>query len=82
MILRALHDNIVIQMDEVTKSSSILVGISDISTTGQIVSVGPNVKELKEGQRVHFGDRKPVSINGKVSNFVVISENDIFAVLE
>jgi len=82
MNLRPLHDNIVIEIDPPKSASSILAVSGDAASTGTIVAVGPKVIELAIGMRVHFGDRKPVAINNKQTNYVIIAENDIFAVLQ
>jgi len=82
MNLRPLHNNIVIEIDQPKSASSILVVSGDAVTTGTIVATGPKVEELEVGMRVHFGDRKPVTINNKPTNYVIIAENDIFAVLQ
>jgi chaperonin GroES len=86
MIVKPLHDKVLVaegKKDTVTDSGIILDGRGLGNTTpGIIVAVGPDVKEVKEGDTVYldWSKGKPVTVNG--AQRVMISEKEIIAVLE
>ena len=86
MIVKPLKDNVLIgegKKDTVTDSGIILDrrGLGN-TTPGIVVAVGPDVKEVKEGDTVYLDWSKssPVNIDGVER--VMISEKEIIAVLE
>ena len=86
MIVKPLKDNVLIgegKKDTVTDSGIILDrrGLGN-TTPGIVVAVGPDVKEVKEGDTVYLDWSKssPVNIDGVER--VMISESEIIAVLE
>ena len=86
MIIKPLHDKLLIaegKKDTTTESGIILDGRGLGNTTpGIVLAIGPDVKEVKEGDTVYLDWSKssPVTVNG--AQRVMISESEIIAVLE
>jgi chaperonin GroES len=86
MIVKPLKDKVLIaegKKDTTTESGIILDGRGLGNTTpGIVVAVGPDVKEVKEGDTVYLDWSKssPVNIDG--AQRVMISEKEIIAVIE
>ena len=86
MNIRPLYDKVLIaegKKDTVTDSGIILDGRGLGNTTpGIVIAIGPDVKEVKEGDTVYLDWSKssPVSVGG--AQRVMISECEIIAVLE
>jgi len=90
MDIKPMRDCIFVKPDSAeTKSAGGLV-IPDFSqkrpTTGTILAVGPLVKELKEGQRVVFGEfsgaREVMQWDKDEVELMIMTEEDILAVEE
>jgi chaperonin GroES len=86
MSIRPLHDKVLIaegKKDTVTDSGIILDsrGLGN-TTPGIVIAVGPDVKEVKEGDTVYldWGKSSPVSVEG--AQRVMIQEKEIIAILE
>lgn len=83
-LVRTIKDKIVIRADlEVRKLSSIIaVTEKKLTFVGTVLLVGPEVKEIKVGDRVHYGnDRKPIKVDTEHEDIIVIREQDVFVVV-
>jgi co-chaperonin GroES (HSP10) len=86
MIVKPLQDKVLIaegKKDTVTDSGIILDGRGLGNTTpGIVLAVGPDVKEVKEGDQVYldWSKSKPVTVDG--AQRVMIQEKEIIAVIE
>jgi chaperonin GroES len=82
MRVRPLKDNVVVEQisKEKTTSSGIVLSTvdRDAQTEGKVLSVGPDVEYVKEGDRVIVDWSK----SAKAGNFWFIKEQFIVAVLE
>ncbi len=81
MSLKVLRDLVAIRVEVETKNDSLLYVPADQQTRGHIFAVGPDVKELKVGDYVDFGPRKPQKIDTDKEDAVIIKEDDIFVVI-
>jgi chaperonin GroES len=86
MIVKPLKDKVLIaegKKDTTTESGIILDGRGLGNTTpGIIVAVGPDVKEVKEGDTVYLDWSKSSPVNVDGAQRVMISEKEIIAVIE
>lgn len=86
MSVRPLHDKVLIaegKKDTATESGIILDSRGMGNTTpGIVLAIGPDVKEVKEGDTVYldWSKAKPVTVDG--AQRVMISEKEIIAVVE
>jgi co-chaperonin GroES (HSP10) len=86
MSVRPLQDKVLIaegKKDTMTDSGIILDGRGLGNTTpGIVLAVGPDVKEVKEGDTVYldWAKSKPVTVDG--AQRVMIQEKEIIAVIE
>ena len=95
MNLKPLHDNVVIKpisMDETTKSGIVLPSTVDreIPEEGEVIAVGPGkqldtgqrfIMEVQVGNKVMFKKYSPDEIKIEDKEYLVISENDILAII-
>ena len=86
MIVKPLKDKVLIaegKKDTVTDSGIILDrrGLGN-TTPGIVVAVGPDVKEVKEGDTVYLDWSKSSPVNVDGVERVMISEKEIFALIE
>ena len=86
MIVKPLKDKVLIaegKKDTTTDSGIILDGRGLGNTTpGIVVAVGPDVKEVKEGDTVYLDWSKSSPVNVDGAQRVMISEKEIIAVIE
>jgi len=86
MIVKPLKDKVLIaegKKDTTTESGIILDGRGLGNTTpGIVVAVGPDVKEVKEGDAVYLDWSKSSPVNVDGAQRVMISEKEIIAVIE
>ena len=86
MIVKPLKDKVLIaegKKDTVTDSGIILDGRGLGNTTpGVVLAIGPDVKEVKDGDTVYLDWSKSSPINVDGAQRVMISESEIIAVLE
>ena len=86
MSIRPLHDKVLIaegKKDTITESGIILDGRGLGNTTpGIVVAVGPDVKEIKEGDTVYLDWSKSSPVNVDGAQRVMIQEKEIIAILE
>jgi len=86
MIVKPLKDKVLIaegKKDTATESGIILDGRGLGNTTpGIVVAVGPDVKEVKEGDNVYLDWSKSSPVNVDGAQRVMISEKEIIAVIE
>ena len=86
MSVRPLHDKVLIaegKKDTMTDSGIILDGRGLGNTTpGIVLAVGPDCKEVEEGDTVYldWAKSKPVTVDG--AQRVMIQEKEIIAVIE
>lgn len=81
MSIKVLRDLVAIRVEETQSQSSLVYTPPEQQTRGIIFAVGPDVKELKVGDRVDFGPRKPQKIDSDKEDAVIIREDDIYVVL-
>lgn len=81
-MVKAIEDRIFIKLDDEEKPSGLILSdeIRNPRTTGVVVSVGPLVKAVKEGEHVlfHVFDELPTPDK----NIVVVREMSILGVFE
>jgi len=86
MIVKPLKDKVLIaegKKDTTTESGIFLDGRGLGNTTsGIVVAVGPDVKEVKEGDTVYLDWSKSSPVNVDGAQRVMISEKEIIAVIE
>ena len=86
LIVTPLKDKVLIaegKKDTVTDSGIVLDGRGLGNTTpGIVLAVGPDVKEVKEGNTVYLDWSKSSPINVDGAQRVMISEKEIIAVIE
>ena len=86
MIVKPLKDKVLIaegKKDTTTESGIILDGRGLGNTTpGIVVAIGPDVKEVKEGDTVYLDWSKSSPVNVDGAQRVMISEKEIIAVIE
>ena len=86
MIVKPLKEKVLIaegKKDTTTESGIILDGRGLGNTTpGIVVAVGPDVKEVKEGDTVYLDWSKSSPVNVDGAQRVMISEKEIIAVIE
>lgn len=87
MIVKPLNKNVLIaqvERETATDSGIILQGSTGSSNTasGKVLAVGPDCKEVKEGDTVYldWAKSKPVTVDG--AQRVMIQEKEIIAVIE
>lgn len=84
-IVRTIGSNVVIRADlETRKLSNVIQALEKkLTFIGTVICIGPDVKEIKVGERVHYGnDRKPLKIDTANEDVVIVKEQDIFVVVE
>jgi len=94
-MIKPIKDNVVIKKDDFetkTKSGIVLPdSAKEKSQTGEIVAIGTGktlengeIKELevKVGDRVYFSKYSGTEININDKEYLIISENDILAIIE
>lgn len=70
-------------VDKVTKAGIILPGMNkdeEKPTNGVVLSVGADVKTVKNGDKVHFNKYTAVELKEGDSKFYVLKEEDIYVV--
>lgn len=96
MKVKPLHDNVVVEPireEEATKSGIVLPETveKERPEKGKVIEVGPGKLDekgnrsqmsVKEGDEVIFKKFSPEEINVDDKEYLIISENDILAVLE
>jgi len=83
-LIATIGSNLVIRSDnEHKRLSNTIVAVDKKSTfVGTVLLVGPDVKQIKVGDRVHYGnDRIPIKVDQDVANIIVIQEKDVFVVV-
>jgi len=84
-MLKPLRDRVVVQPNVRKMSDLIIVQNKEPFNEGTILSVGPNVREVKPGDFIKYGNGDYLSwpthiIDGEI--FQIIQEADICAVVE
>jgi len=83
--IRPLAKRILVKRCEAAqKIGAILLpeGAKEKPKEGEIVAIGPEQKGLKVGERVLFGAYAGVQVSSDEGDFLVMSEEDILAVVE
>lgn len=80
MMLKAVMDRIIVRLDEKETSKLILNDKMFIQNQGTVVSVGPQVTQVKTGEHIvfHRFDELPLTQD----NLVVIRESSLLAVCD
>lgn len=81
MSIKVLRDLVAIRVEEPKSTSSLIQVTPEAPTRGVVFAVGPDVKEIRVGDCVDFGMRKPQKIDTDKEDAVIIKEDDIFVVL-
>ena len=84
MSIKPLADRVVAKKEAETKTtaSGILLGeAKEKSNLAVIESVGPDVKEVKKGNRIIYRDYSATEIKIDNEEYLVIKEEDILATL-
>jgi chaperonin GroES len=84
MSIKPLADRVVAKKEAETKTtaSGILLGeAKEKSNLAVIESVGPDVKEVKKGDRIIYRDYSATEIKIDNEEYLVIKEEDILATL-
>lgn len=77
-----LHDYVIIQVDDYEKKKGELYQAEQWKTlppTGIVLEVGPEVKQVKEGDKVHF--LRFAAIDGLEEKERICRERDIISIL-
>lgn len=84
--MKPLRNEVIIQAvkQEVTTASGIVLpdAIPPKQTTGIIIAVGKDVKEVKENNNVLFGEHSYVELSINENNVLFIKESNILAILD
>lgn len=84
MSIKPLADRVVAKKEAETKTtaSGILLGeAKEKSNLAVIESVGPDVKEVKKGDRIVYRDYSATEIKIASEEYLIIKEEDILATL-
>jgi len=84
MSIKPLADRVVAKKEAETKTtaSGILLGeAKEKSNLAVIESVGPDVKEVKKGDRIVYRDYSATEIKINSEEYLIIKEEDILATL-
>jgi len=84
-LTRTVGSKIVIRADLQHRVLSQALNITEEKPTfiGTVIVTGPEVKHIKVGDRVHYGnDRQPIKIDTNKADVVIINEDDVFVVIE
>jgi len=84
MSIKPLADRVVAKKDAATSTtaSGILLGeAKEKPNTATIESVGPNVKNLKKGDRVIYREYSATELKYEGKDYLIIKEEDILATL-
>lgn len=84
-MLKPLADKVVIERTEAeTKTASGIVlpdTAKEKPEIGKVIEVGKDVKEIKKGDRVVFGKYSPSEIKIEGTEFLIVKEEDVLAVI-
>ena len=84
MSIKPLADRVVAKQDAATSTtaSGILLGeAKEKPNTATIESVGPDVKNLKKGDRVIYREYSATELKYEGKDYLIIKEEDILATL-
>lgn len=76
-MLKPLKDNVLLKPVADERKSSIVLTTEEEPTRGEVLEIGSEVKEVKEGDVVFFRKYAPREIEG----FLLVSEDDILGIL-
>ncbi|EHD2239405.1 TPA: co-chaperone GroES [Vibrio vulnificus] len=80
MKLRPLHDWVVIQRDE--RPRSLLWTPDKPANTGEVVAVGPQVKEVAVGARIQFNPYAGLDVTANGHTWLFINEAEISVIFD
>lgn len=85
--IEPLKDRIIVKRDEVAEKvleSGIILRESDQPRPqeGEVVAIGPEVKDVKKGDRVMFGKNDGATINFDGESLLVLREGMIWGILD
>ena len=84
MSIKPLADRVVAKKDAATSTtaSGILLGSSkEKPNTATIESVGPDVKNLKKGDRIIYREYSATELKYEGKDYLIIKEEDVLATL-
>lgn len=86
MKLRPLKDSVIIELipekDRTKGGIYIPDNAQDKPTSGKVIAIGPECKEIKEGDQVAYGRYAGTELIIGDEGFLVLLEKDILAVME
>ena len=84
MAIKPLADRVVAKKDaalEQTASGILLGDAKEKQNTAVVVSVGPDVKNLKKGDRILYREYSATEVKANGEEYLIIKEEDILATL-
>lgn len=83
--LKPLADKIVIERTQAVEKTAGGIVIPDTAKEkpeqGKVISVGKDVKEVKEGNEVLFGKYSPTEVKVDGKEYLLIKEEDVLAIV-
>jgi chaperonin GroES len=84
MSIKPLADRVVAKKDAATSTtaSGILLGeAKEKSTTATVESIGPDVKNIKKGDRILYREYSATEIKYDGKDYLIVKEEDVLATL-
>ncbi len=84
MAIKPLADRVVAKKDaalEQTASGILLGDAKEKQNTAVVVSVGPDVKNLKKGDRILYREYSATEVKANGEEYLIIKEEDVLATL-
>lgn len=84
-MLKPLSDKLVVKRLEAEEKTASGIVLPDTAKEkpeqGEVMATGKDVKEVKKGDRVIFGKYSPTEIKVDGTEYLVIKEEDVLAIL-
>ncbi len=84
-MIRPLKNRLVLKQEEAdktTKSGLILAGEKEKPEIAQVISIGREVEDIKEGDRVFYKKYSTTTVKMDDVEYLIIEDKDVLAVLE
>lgn len=84
-MLRPLNNNVILKKEEAesqTASGIILTSVKEEKNQAIVVAVGSKCNDLKEGMKVIFKEYSTTSFKNGDDEYLIISDEDILAIVE
>lgn len=84
MTLKPLNDRVVAKVEkplEKTKSGILLGEAKEKPAYAVVESVGPEVKEIKKGDKIVYKEYSTTEIKVDETNYIILKEEDVLATL-